>query len=81
MVAILDGNVLRMSAMKALEHLLVQEITKIRKLEAELQSAYPTLHQAAEDQIAGFAAGLAELDRRATRVDELLGVFSLPQAA
>lgn len=65
--------------MKALEHLLIQELAQIRAAEATLQSAYRTLPGASEDQIAGFVESLAALDHRTSRVEELLNAISAPE--
>jgi hypothetical protein len=67
--------------MKALEHLLIQELAQIRATEATLQRAYGTLRNASDDQIVGFVANLADLDHRTHRVEKLLNAISQPGLA
>ena len=65
--------------MKALEHLLIQEVQQIRSKESKLQRHYQTLSEASEEQVAAFLAGLADLERQATRVEALLDAIAMPE--
>ena len=58
--------------MKALEHLLIQELNQMHALESKLHSAFAALKDASNDQVESFVDGLADLDRRATRLERML---------
>ncbi len=65
--------------MKALEHLLIQELNQIRSKESNLQRFYQDLKNASEDQVAIFLAGLAELEHQTRRVEALLDAIAVPE--
>jgi hypothetical protein len=65
--------------MKALEHLIIEEIAQIRAMESNLQSAYAGLGNAPETEVAGFVNALADLEHRAMRVSEMLEALSQPE--
>lgn len=65
--------------MKALEHLLIQEISQIRAEETKLHSVYRSLQGASTDQVEEFLKGLSALNHRACRVEEMLEAMAVPE--
>ena len=58
--------------MKALEHLLIEELNDIRATESKLQDAYPKLRTAQTDDVQQFLNSLMALQHRAARMEQML---------
>jgi hypothetical protein len=58
--------------MKALEHLLIQELKHIRVTESKLQDAYPKLRATHTADVQHFVNSLLALQHRAARLEEML---------
>jgi len=65
--------------MKAMEHLLIQELTKIHALESKLYSSFNALSDASNDQVENFVNGLTDLERRTSRIERLLETLGAPE--